>query len=143
MLEHLSRVRNKALQAAIIAKAWYTLLQTAIDRGDLKLNHPYDGLVITSIWDSRPIAWRPRPCYQFEFTLNDLPLDNYPRIAGDPVKGYFDAYRLEKDAWAEYDAEYQKTVTAYLRNELDTIPIRSNGYLSATTLKIYEVKPIK
>ena len=143
MLNQLAQTYNKAQQCRIIAQTWYTLLCADIENGVIELGRPYNGYIVSTIWDSRPIAWRPRPCYRYIFDFPELPLDHHPRVAGDPIAGYITASKAEKDAWAEYDALYQQVVTAYVRGELSVAPNLSTGEVPATTLRIYEVKPVK
>lgn len=116
-------------------------MRLMIERGVLSLGKQPNGLILASIWESKPIAWRPRPLYQFDFGIPELePAPMNVKFEQDIVAQYHEAYLAEKAAWGAYDMEYQLLVNAWYRDEIKATPRESTGFMPETQIRIYEVK---
>ena len=150
-LEKLIELREKVAYASSVAFSYYDALVTEVQTGKLLCDFNYGGLKITTIWEAKPIAWRPRPAYEFSFL--DMPTSTSRALPPLPegldiIKSYFAATLAEKDAFSAFDAEYLEVVAALLRGELNpnimVLPA-TGSYIQLDTVvfRIYEVKVVK
>ena len=131
----LAAAYGEAIQAQTNARWLYAQLAAAIAAGKYELNRSYGGLQIKSIWEAKPVAWRPVPHYQYDLGLQEGPLQVDWQLSGDLLHDYHKAHGIEREAWSKFQALYIEAVYAGLRE----------GKVLATSdhsnLKIYEVKP--
>lgn len=150
--------RKAAFRASVVAKASYGHLVAAIAAGEVKLDINYQGFIVTTIWNAKSVAWRPRPLYAFHVLytteFEEVPLPSKPANAETCVLQYVQAHKDETDAWSAVSAAYERLVAAYLRQELLPAEMAlitpadySTGYVEfatdPATARVYEVKPPK
>lgn len=96
-------------QASKIAGLWYDLLWTAYENLEYRLHTPYHGLIISSVFDAKAVAFRARPVEQVDF---GFVMPSYEAVLDDSdnnvLHGYYEAYLAERDAWSLYQANYNQ-----------------------------------
>jgi len=128
---------REATQAKVNSRWLYSQLADAIKAGKYQLNQPYNGLQIKSIWEAKPVAWRPVPIFQYDFRLPEgTPEPNW-EIEADLLHDFFKAYCIEKEAWSKFTAIYIEAVYEWLQNPEKDPPAAGDP----SHFKIYEVKP--
>ncbi len=134
---------NRELQTATVNAMWlYSQLVTTIEEKKLyKLNEPYDGLKIVSIWEAKSIAYRPQILYEYDFRLPEGRPEPTWEPSGDVLHDFFHAHKIERDARDRFNVAYIDAVHAWMRNPGVNPPSRNDGLVEARTIRIYEVKP--
>lgn len=131
------------LAAATVARKATLVAQTVyreLVARKLNLGKQPNGLILGTIWDAKPIAWRPRPVYQYDFHLEPAEVGVTLDFDEDIVAQYHVAYLAEKNAWSEHDICYQQLVAAWQRGEVDLKPTQTDGLMPECQLRIYEVR---
>jgi hypothetical protein len=142
MRSALFQAHRERQQASVNAQWLYSELVHAIEfERRYELMTAYEGLKIVSIWEAKPVAWRPTPLYQYDFRLpTGVPEPNW-KTEGDVLHDYYRAYLLEKDAWAKFTAVYIDAVHEWLRNpEVEPPAENTTGKPNSRVFRIYEVK---
>lgn len=143
MRQILYQAHRERKQASVNAHWLYSQLVSAIeDEGRYQLNTAYNGLKIVSIWEAKPIAWRPSPIYQYDFHLpNGSPEPDWI-LDTDILHDYFNAYLVEKEAWSRFTACYIDAVYAWLQNPngADAPTLNTTGQTTERLFRFYEVK---
>lgn len=131
MKEQTLAARNAAIKASQIASMWYDYLWQDYLNEEFKLHTNYNGLILLSIFDAKPTAYRARAVEQFDFEFPAPPkiiLPNPPDPWEDSLQEYRKAYLAEKEAWSLYQANYNNLVDAALK---DGIKVKRNDHKHA------------
>ena len=124
---------TRALQASAVAKARYRVFTPEAGHG----------ILVTSIFDAKPIAFRARAVEQYDLGLDYEHDVQVPPTDEPPIVAYWVAYQEEKRAWNQYQAEYISAVYQQLAAgslQLDTSKVVTSR---PTEIRTYEVKPEK
>ena len=137
---------NRARYASQVAAAWYDKLWQAYINEEFRLHTNYDGLMLSSIFDAKPTAYRARAVEQFDFGFPEEHTYDFdgPDEWEDPLQGYYKAYLAEKEAWSIYTACYSQLVDEMLQSGVT--PKRNDtkhAEYPAGRIRVLEVKPCK
>ncbi len=124
---------TRALQASAIAKARYAAFRPLSGHG----------LIVTNIFDAKPIAFRARAVEQYDLGLDYEHDVQIPTTDEPPIVAYWTAYQEEKRAWNQYQAEYIDSVNQLLAAGKLLLNPSKVVTSRPTEIRTYEVKPGK
>lgn len=126
----------------------YCLLLDAIRDKKYQVGQPYNGLQIVTVWDAKPIAYRPATFLQYEFTSLQTVDAQVIRAdwgeVDDVLHDYFEAYGIASKARSKFHALYTQAVLDWMKDpgSRDDV-LRNPDTLGTVVLREYEVKPVK
>lgn len=146
MYETLIATRNLALEASQRASMWYDYLWQDFLAEKYVLHTEYAGLILSSIFDAKPVAYRARVVEQFIFEFPEHPLAplDTPESLDNTLQEYYEAYLAEKEAWSLYTANYNVLIDAALKEGVEfNRNDRKYAWFDNGKIRVLEVKPCK
>jgi hypothetical protein len=153
------RAAYAAENASAAAKTCYAaVVHAVVVAKTLQLNTVYGDWKLSTVWEAGPLAWRPRPLYEYSVVRN-------PSFAPEPMlyvvlaspsnphallAEYAQALQAESDAYGAEGAAYRDLIAAYLcdqllpteREQITDTPAKATGIAAASgSVRCYIMKP--